>query len=273
MCKEGGCLAIRLVAMDLDDTLLNDQRGISDENLQALRDAAAAKVKLVFASGRGLRSMQQFSRMLGEGVVAGYIGSNGAQVFDAAGNRLFYNPVPVQDAHSIVAFARERGLYVHTYDEQGFLFEKECDESRFYRQFTNSPGRLVSPLENALTQPVPKLILVVLDPKRHVSVLDELRRLFSPGLTFEVSKPEYIEVIHPSATKGAALTALCGLWGIPREEVMAIGDGGNDLSMLLAAGTPVAMGNAIQPLKQAAVYVTDTNEASGVARAIRRFVL
>jgi len=274
-------LDIRLVAMDLDGTLLGADKRISDENAQALRACEARGIKMVFSSGRSFESLRRMA--LEVGLSSPIISSNGARVdLSPNGPMLTDYPFDPALARSVYDILLESGMYFVVYNS-GRLFKCNASAGGADRG-TNIPGW------NEKKEP--SLIDVVDDPRLTVS--EGLKRAlkfvaFSPdaerlaALKHRLSKEtpsslssswfDNVEILRPGAGKGAALNDLSKALGLKKSQVMAFGDNLNDLDMLQSAGVPVAMENAIEPLKAIARYVAPHHDASGVGRMLRALVL
>ena len=199
-------MAIRLIAFDMDDTLLRDDRTIGERTLRALRAAHEQGVKIIPATGRGKHSMWNFVQQMG--VADAAICTNGAQVYDAAGRPVMEHPVPLETALRVARFAKENGWYLQGYSENDYFFDHETDETQLYARLANHMGQAVGDLEKYMTEPPFKLLFVQTDPEKMQRLKDTAIPLFGKEMCLFVSKPFYLEITDPKATKGAALLAL-----------------------------------------------------------------
>lgn len=262
----------RLIVMDIDDTLIGNDLVISDANRSAIRDAAEAGAVISLASGRMYDSILPFARQLD--VSGPIICCQGAAVVDSESGKLLYHlPLPRGDAAEVLRFASERGIYSQYYSLESYFFASECEESRYYERMSGVRG-------SAVGEPIwkridfdPTKILYIAPPPRIRKVYAEARERFGDRLEVAISKINYLEFNHRDAIKGNAVARLAESLGIPPGEVMCIGDGINDLSMIRVAGLGVAMGNGAPELRSEADFVTARREDDGVALAINRFVL
>lgn len=261
---------IQLIAFDFDDTLLDHSLSISEENIQAIAELRRRGAKIVPASGRPYSSMLPYTRLFG-GFDA-MICTNGSQVFGQDGKRILYEGIDDALVRQVIAFAREFGVYIHGYDDEIYLFDHECDESRLYQRLAGLQGRAVTDLLSLEKLDMPKLLFIEQDLEKMQTLRQAAQERFQGQLSIENSKPMYLEVTSPLANKGRALEFLCREFGIDIANAMAIGDGGNDLPMIKAAGIGVAMGNAKPYIQQAADYVTARNDESGLAKAIWHYL-
>jgi len=266
-------VVIRLVAMDLDDTLLRDDWTISPRVVKAIQRAQAQGVIMTIATGRMSISTRPYVEQLGLDVpVITYHGAMIQQVLSE--EILFRRVIPSAVAAEIVQYVMERGIYVQVYLENRVITTELNKWSREYARIASVPieEEDLSSLLSQEPEGVEKILLM-----GEESELDQLAPLLAQRYGERVhltkSKPCFLEMTDYSVNKGVALSALAEHLGIVQEEVMAIGDSFNDLEMIKYAGLGVAMGNARSEIKEQADIVTVTNEEDGVAEAIERYVL
>ena len=263
---------IRLIALDLDGTLLDRQGQLSPADAAALRQQQQRGVLVVLASGRMTDSIRKVAAALGlNGPIIAY---NGARVTDGqarSGRILLHRPLPARYADELIAYAKEQRFHLNYYLEE-VLYGVDTPELRpfadLYTRQTGSQFCFVDDLERFRGCAPTKIILITEPPRR-----DELYRFWQEKWGQKVwvttTNPEYLEFLHKEASKGAALEVIAREYGIPQQETMAFGDGRNDIPMLQWAGLGVAVANAESECKQAADYVSAfTNDESAVARAI-----
>lgn len=272
---------VKLIAFDLDGTLLDDDKNIPEENLTALREAADRGVYIVPATGRIITGLPKIIRDLP--FVHWCITVNGANVCSKTGEELLYKAeLSPEECRRIIGYMDTLPVIYDCYkDNWGYMtrsMQEQAGDYVFVPGILKLVRELRSPVEELkayLTEknePVQKLQMYFRDMEERARQLALAPKLF-PELAVSSSVPNNIEFNAKGADKGSALRALCEKLGIAVEETMAFGDGSNDISMLRAAGIGVAMANASEDVKAAADYVTDTNNRGGVARAIRKFVL
>ena len=267
-------MQIKLIAIDMDDTLLNGELAISPRCREAITRASEQGITVAMASGRMARSITPYMEALN--LNTPLIACNGATVYDKPGGAVIYSrPVALDLAIKFCAFAESNGWYVQAYVGDEYIFDCECGYSELYKSIARVAGRGVGkPLSEALCGSAPPHKLLVIDESaRTPGILVTLKSHFGGSLELAISKPFYVEVTHPEANKGAALNAVLGHYGIAPGNAMAIGDSLNDVPMFKAAGLSVAMGNASDDVKRAASRVTSTNEDDGVAAAIEAYAL
>ncbi|MBE0466620.1 MAG: HAD-IIB family hydrolase, partial [Candidatus Desulforudis sp.] len=152
--------------------------------------------------------------------------------------------------------------------------EKLTPEGKRYAALSRVEARVVGDLLSFMGERSPTKVLTIASEAEILAQMRDMQTFFpAEQVHITRSKPYFLEFSHPLATKGRALEHLAGHYGIPREAVMAVGDGYNDLDMIEYAGLGVMMANAREEVKRYADYVTGSNDADGVAEAVERFVL
>lgn len=261
----------KLIAVDLDDTLLNDRLEVTPRTRLALGQAHGAGVVITLATGRMYRSALPFTLDLG--IEVPIITYQGALVKNAcSGEVLLERLVPLDRAREVLAEGYEAGVHINLYLDDTLFVDSITPEGAGYAELA---GVEMHPVGNLLAflDREPAKILFIAEPDLLDGLRDRLRAKFADSLYITKSKPRYLEFMHPGATKGRALEALAEKLGCAASEVMAIGDSYNDLDMFRYAGMAVAMGNAPGEVKERAGYVTDTNNCDGVAKALEELVL
>lgn len=274
---------IRLVAIDIDGTLLDTRWQLPDRNRDAICDAVSAGVEVAIVTGRMSGFAQPVLDLLPCPVTA--IVSNGAVVKTPDGATAMRHVVPRHVAASILAAAAEwpdRASLIFDRPGDGQMVIERIDRSdplrRAYAERNRALVREVEPLASALTEdPVVVMFNGPIGMMR--ALVDRLRALPEAG-AFSVNLTEYesrdvlfVDVLAAGCTKGATLAEWARRRGYARDDVMALGDNLNDLEMLEAAGVPVVMGNAVPALLERGWPVTATNDEAGVADAIHRYAL
>lgn len=259
----------KLIAMDLDDTLLNSHLDISIGNREAIQKAKAAGVKVTLATGRMYRSALPFAKRLQIDIPL--ITYQGALVKDPSNGDILVNrPVPYDEAMEVIERGYQLGYHLNVYLDDNLYVDKVNQEALQYARNSQVPLNPVGDLRKFLKEEPTKIVFIG-DEELMDNLYKELTIKF-PQLYVTKSKRYYLEIMHPLATKGHAVKDLAAVLGIKREEVITIGDSFNDVDMLKFAGVGVAMGNAWDDVKKAADYVTDTHNHDGVAKAIKKFI-
>jgi len=268
--RRGGSLSFKLVALDLDDTLLNGQFRISQENRLAIRSAVRKGVLVTLATGRMFRSALPFARELE--IDLPLITYHGALIRTVREETLYYQPVPLEAAKEVALLCQQRGFHVNAYLNDELFVAQENDFSRYYQAIAGVSVTTVGDLAAFLSVPPTKLTIIKRDGSLE-ELLEELNARFGKELAITISRPYFLEITDRLATKGQALKFLADLHRIPQEQVAAVGDSLNDIDMLLYAGIGVAVANARQEVLAIADVITASNIDHGVAVFIRRYIL
>ena len=268
----------KIIACDMDETLLSSDASICRRNIEAIAKAKAQGVKFVPCTGRGFRSVEGVLKTLNLFDEAGQyvIGFNGASITENKGHRsLFWDPIPFDLADTIYRKSASYGLCMHIYTRDTvYISGVTPDEEDFLR------GRMayVPTAEKTLDflrgkEEVCKLIIMHTDYSRLQEIHAEMLPLLD-DITVSFSSNRYIEFMHKGVTKGVALLKLAAMLGVQPEETMAIGDNINDIEMLQAAGLSVGVHNLNPLIRQYCNVVTNaTNNDGAVGEAIETFVL
>ncbi len=265
-------MPIKLIACDLDDTLLREDLSISSRNREALAQAAARGIRIVLASGRNIHSMGRYARELGlEGPGEYMICTNGAEILETAtGRRIHESRIEGGLCLEIVAAIEERGLPWQVY-EDGYIWVSAPNPwAELDQRLTGQVVRPIAPEERQAFLARGQVKFVVpAQPERIAEVLPELQAHFAGRAEVLISKPYFLEVLPLGVDKGEALRLLCGILGIGLEDVLAMGDSMNDLGMLRAAGQSWAPANGLPEIRAAADRVSHlSHEEDAVAHMI-----
>jgi hypothetical protein len=276
-------MSIRLVAIDLDGTLLNSRREISEGNRRALLEAVEREVQVVIVTGRRFHSALPLVSQIP--CLVTLITSNGALIADSSGEVLHRDFLPRDVAQQVLEFAREYRPYsVAIFHTPGYgqvtMQDNAVDEGPlgWYTQTSAHCLRLVPDLEAALDRD-PIQIMIGGPPARiepaemllaESPIRSSIHLTWTKYLTTKIS---ILDVMNRGCSKGRALKIWAERCGIHPGEVMAVGDNLNDLEMLQYAGLPVLMGNHCPELDRPDWTLTLPNDEDGVAAAIRRYIL
>jgi Cof subfamily protein (haloacid dehalogenase superfamily) len=263
---------IRLIALDLDGTLLNSALKVSERNGEAVRRALESGVKVVLATTRWYLLAKRTADRLG--IDTPLICNNGAMITSPQdGSELLHLRLDQELAHAVTALADERGWETFTTIEDatymrprpGIIPEKLPAGLRVSERQSDEVAR---------GQPTSVLVF-------GEEAVNEIEARFLPAqqdrANFSLNRPQifphYVVLTHPEADKGRALEMVCRELDVPMTEVLAMGDSESDLGMLQQAGLGIAMNNAPDEVKRAALHIAPANDADGVAWAIERFAL
>jgi Cof subfamily protein (haloacid dehalogenase superfamily) len=272
---------IRLIGIDIDGTLLDSRGQMPPENRDAIHEAVAAGVHVALVTGRSF----PFARPVAEPLPATItlIVSNGAieRAMDGAtlARRLLDRAIARAVLDSTRPFRDAAALIFDRDADRQVVFETMDWEQPNRKGYWSRNQSLIDrcvPLEEALTEDPIQVMFNggILQMRSLAEALDAGARTYAVSLTeYEHRDFSLIDVTSPGATKGRALAWRAAQIGVERDEVMAIGDNFNDLEMLEFAGTPVVMGNAVEPLRRRGWHVTGGQDEAGLAQAIRKYIL
>ena len=263
---------IRLVAIDLDGTLLRTDKRLSMRCVEAIAEATRRGVHVVLASARPPRSMREIYHRLGLDTVQ--VNYNGALIHDLPRYRhLYHCPLPPRLALRIVRLARRVDPQIVISAEiLDRWYTDRVDETLATETARQQGPDYLGPLAGFLNVPVTKLMLLA-PPERLGAVHGAVRRRFGRKVGLLVSDRHLLQIVNRQVDKAGALARVAHDYGIPRAQVMAIGDAPNDIGMLRWAGLGVAVQNAWDLARDAADCTVPSNDQDGVAHALHRYVL
>lgn len=270
-------ISIKLIAIDIDGTLVNSQKKLTEKVKRTINQATKNNIKVVLCTGRPISGVRKLLKELdldnqdNQYVIC----FGGAVVQTTAGKIISSQPITYQNYLELEKLARKLNLHFHAISE-----DRIYTANRDIGYYTVYESTLVSlgisyrtPAEMSNIRLIKAMFIddqVILD--KALSNWEPFAKLEN-NLVFTKSAPFYLEANAKGVNKGNALSKLGAVLGITSTEIMAIGDEQNDLSMIKYAGTGVAMGNAIGKIKEMANVITDDNDHDGVATAIEKYAL
>jgi Cof subfamily protein (haloacid dehalogenase superfamily) len=263
---------IRLVAIDLDGTLVNDALQIHERDLAAVKAATAAGVHVVIATGRMFRSSLPYAKTLG--LTGPIINYQGAVIREISTEEVLYKcELTVEMQQRVLSFTEPRDWHVNAYVDEKVYTERDRPEADLYERISGVPYESVGRLSSWVSQDSTKMVLVDLDQESVPQRIEELTDWMGPVARVTRSLAWFVEVINPQVSKARALALVAERLGVTQADVCAIGDNKNDEEMISWAGFGVAMGDAPPEVKAIARHVTGTVNEAGVADVFERFVL
>ncbi len=266
---------IKLIAIDLDGTLLNSNHEMTERTEKVLKTALSKGIRVIIATGKTFLSSRHIIKRLGTNTPGIY--NQGTITFNSDGTVHSQQVINKVLARQVITYAEDRGYIIGIYSGTRILVRKLTQRMEELTTYFHEPmPEAVGPLQNILdTTPINKIIIFYPHDPRRVQALrwqlsmqiDSSARLLSAGI------PDELEILPAGASKGSALKVLLKEMGISASQVMALGDGENDLEMLELAGIGIAMGNASDHVKSVANVTTKTNDEDGVAEAVEKYVL
>ena len=262
----------RILVLDLDGTLTNSKKEIPPRNLATLLQLQADGVKLVLASGRPTYGIAPLADELQLERYGGYVLSyNGGEIIDWSSKELLYkNLLPDEVIPILYEASKLHNHPIVSYEGPYILTEEPLNEYIRYEAFLNKMKvrRVVNFLAET-PRPLPKC-LIVGPPDELIKTEAELSLRLQGVINVYRSEPFFLELVPQGIDKAQSLQALLTHLGLSREQMVCMGDGYNDLTMIEFAGMGVAMANAQEPVRKAADYVTLSNEEDGVAVAVEK---
>lgn len=266
----------KLLVLDVDGTLLNEEKVISKRTLSALLKVQQTGVRIALASGRPTYGLLPIAKSLELGLYGGFILSyNGSQIINAKnGEILFERRINPEMIPYIEKKAVKNNFALFTYHDDTLLTNSP-DNVHIREEAALNNLKIITEEEfsTAIDFAPCKCMLVSDDEEALTGLENHWKKRLDGVLDVFRSEPYFLEVVPCSVDKANTLAVLLEYLGIQRDEVMAIGDGVCDVTMIQMAGTGVAMGNSVESVKICADYTTDTNANDGVAQAVEKLIL
>jgi hydroxymethylpyrimidine pyrophosphatase-like HAD family hydrolase len=284
---------IRMVALDIDGTLVGNDFRLSDRTQAAISEAVRRGVRVSLATGRMASSAVVYANQLA--LVEPIIAHQGAAIREMPTHRettaraipdgphplpwrgrvgriLHHEPMAAGVVRDAIAWCREQGLDPHANVLEKIVVWRDDPSFEDYSGYLGPDAEIVPDLTAAIRRPMSKVIAVG-DPPRPMELLETARRAFAGRADVTVSHPRFLEFVAPGVSKGRAVAWLANRAGIPMGQVMAIGDALNDLEMIVDAGHGAAMATAPEAVRAAARYVAAPVGEDGAASLIEALVL
>jgi Cof subfamily protein (haloacid dehalogenase superfamily) len=259
----------RLIAVDMDGTLLNSKGRISEKTIAAIRKVVEKGVLFTICTGRPIQGVERYYDVLDTN--SPVITYNGAMIVMGRSREILYKQdLDPSDARDILAWGKKLGTTVVAWSDNKLYANVLNDRVHDYKQLSMVEPILITDVEELVNNGVTKFLWYDHAEKiRHYQEI--LAGKLGRGVTFCTSKPTFLEFFNSRVSKAAAMEKIGEHFGIRREEMAAIGDGFNDLPMIEYAGLGVAMGNAPEEIKRKAGYVTLSNDEDGIAYFIEKY--
>jgi Cof subfamily protein (haloacid dehalogenase superfamily) len=264
-------ITYKMVAIDVDDTLLNDAMQITESTKAALAAAREQGVIVTLATGRMFASAQKIAKQLEMNVpIITYQGSLVKNLLDE--QIIYERSVPLEAAQFLYHYAEKNNLHLQVYYNDTLYVKEDSQKIKDYAALSNIPYTVTAEFNALASKPLTKMLFID-DPDKLDAIAIDLNNSLGSMLHITKSKAHFLEFLHPEGTKGHAVESLAAYYNVDINQVIAIGDSWNDHEMLEIAGLGVAMGNAVDSLIQIADYVTYSNNEDGVKHVIEKFVL
>ncbi len=265
----------RLLATDLDGTLVTEDKRVTERTKQAVRAMILRGGTVVLSSGRPSCGVWHVAKELGLPELGGYIlAYNGGELLDCKSGRAEFSVrIPPERIPEIVQLARKHRTAILTYEDE-YVISEDADDVYVVGEAKNTRMKVkqVSDLIAYVTFPIVKLMMVGTE-KQILELEPIVQEALGPEFAVFRSEAYHLEILPAGIDKGSGLLKTLSYLGIPREEAVSCGDYDNDIPMNEVAGLGVAMENGCPEIKKKAGYITCSNEEDGVAAVIEKFIL
>ncbi len=261
----------KLIAIDMDGTFLNSNHEISDRNTNAVLEAMEQGVKVVISTGRGPKTLDDHKEKLKFDTPFIVYNGAGVKYLDKEEYILRFD-LEYDIAEKIYNYGNSLETTVLLWVDDILYANKDSEFCDFYKKHTSVEFNIIDTFEQFKGAGIQK-IMFINEAETIQNIYDEVVKQGFNETNFTISIPTFLEFYNKETSKGQAVLNYAKQFDIKAEEIIAIGDGMNDLSMINMAGLGVAMGNASEIVKEQADYITTTNDDYGVARVIEKFVL
>lgn len=267
-------MAYEIIALDLDGTLTNSQKLVTEPTKKALERIQREGKKIVLASGRPTPGILPLAKELNLTKYGGFIlAFNGARIINCATKEIIYDcAMPKEQIPLLYQEAVKEKIGILSYSDEEILLGNGVDEyNKLEARINNIPMRTVDNFPEYINFPVNKCLMT--GEGRHLAKIEKsFQEKFQDSLSIYRSEPFFLEAMPKGIDKANSLSVLLEKLALTREQLICCGDGFNDLSMIKYAGLGVAMENAQEIVKEAADYITTSNDEDGVARVIEQFM-
>ncbi|MBJ2127058.1 Cof-type HAD-IIB family hydrolase [Flavobacterium sp. UBA4854] len=263
----------KMLVLDMDDTLLTDDHRISDLNKKVILEAQAKGVYVVLASGRPTTAMTAYAKELELDKNDSYmISFNGAIISRVKDDFiLFEQKLTVEQIHALYDYSVEKKAHIITYLDDQIISETDSEFIEVEKEITGMAHHKVSSFKDYVDRPAVKCILLQ-DPA-YLKTLEKDLMEAMPHLSVSMSKPFFLEAAQQGIDKAASLKLLAEQLGIHQSEIIAVGNAGNDLTMIEYAGLGVWVDNVNPELRDKADVIVASNNDDGVAEVVTRYIL
>lgn len=260
----------RLLAVDIDGTLLNSEGVLTKATKDAIHLAVDKGIIFVICTGRPIQGVSSLNDEIGRDLP--FITYNGSMVVKGKSKEILYErSLPLVEARKVFELGKELDTTMIIWSNNNLYVNREDEKAKEYSGLTNTPYTVIKDIDD-----VPHNITKILWYDDHEKLLEyqkEFEGNLGENINYHLSRPYFLEFVDAKATKAIAIEKLCETYHFNISQAIAIGDGYNDLSMIQAAGLGVAMANAPDDIKAVAKYITTSCDEDGVAKVIHKFIL
>ena len=265
-------MSIKLFVSDIDGTLVMPGQYPSEKNVEAIQKMIDAGIIFTIATGRMYRAALNIAKKCGVNVPI--ITYNGALIKTVDGEVIYKNCLEPEMVLELVKFFEEKNIHLQTYSEDILRYPKKNKITDSYETSQKVLGEPVGWDDlKKYTSDVCKVLGIFENGEENFKISRELKEKFGDKIDITKSTDIFAEIINKGVSKAAATKILAQKYGFEKSEVAAIGDADNDLPMLLAAGTSIAMGNATDEVKKSCTFITKNCAEDGFAEAVYKYIL
>lgn len=261
----------RLLAIDLDETLLDRDHHISPYNKEMIRRAKDLGVHIIITTGRMYCSALPYYQELS--LDTPMINYNGAIIVNSKGDFIYHTSIEPSLAYPIVSTIKKYHCHINLYVEDTLYAERRGRELETYEEISGIKGQVIEDLTPLLQRSTTKIVIISFHDSILQSLHEELASSFKESISLTPTRESFLEVMPGGVSKGVALKRVVEDLEIYPEEVMAIGDGENDITMIEYAGLGVTVENGHDALKKKAEVIAPSNEKDGVGHSIAKYIL
>ncbi len=267
-------MSYKLIALDLDDTIVSEEGKISEKVKKSLKEATEKGVYVALVTGRPLGGMKHIAEELNldkdKYFLAGY---NGSQIVNPVNGETIYSKgITFEQTEKLYKFSKENNLALLSYKDDIIVATKENKYTDIERDLNRVNLKKVDNLLEELSPIIPKVIFAE-ENARLLEIQEKALKEFGEEMYVTFSKPFFLEFMNKNVDKGESILYLANMLGIKKEETIAAGDSYNDISMRKGAGLFIAMGNAVPELKEIADEVTLSIDEDGIAEVVAKYIL
>ncbi len=263
----------KVIVSDYDGTLISSDRKITPKTFKAVNDFISRGGIFVLCTGRMTKGIDHY--LIKDGFNCLLASYNGGELINLKTGEVLYSyPVDTENSYKVFKLFEELGISGHCYTKNTFVASKNCRRTEWYAKFQGVEPIIVDKISDYVKENNVKSVkLLAFDDKE---ILDKnFETIYNAFLNLQVirSNDEQIDITLKGVNKGNALSLIAKRLGVEVEDILAVGDAGNDIPMLKQAGFSVAMGNASEEIKKMCDYVTFDNNSDGIAHIIEKFCI
>jgi Cof subfamily protein (haloacid dehalogenase superfamily) len=262
---------IKLLALDIDGTLINSDGIITPNTIKFIKKCIENDILVTISTGRPVQGIKKFIEILE--LDNPLITYNGAMIVESKSKKILFNQGLLEkDAKKIIELGKKNNTSITMWANNELYVNRIDENINNYKKLSGNEPIVFNNYDEILKLGATKILWI--DTIERIKFLNEsIKGNIDETVTFCTSKPFYLEFFNSSVSKSIALEFIGEKYNIDKSEMIAIGDGFNDLSMIEYAGVGVAMGNAPAEVKEKADYITDTNNNDGIVKVIQKFIL